>query len=49
MLIQYEIILFRPITLSDEVRRAFAENAARIGVTNPLIDASLLFHNFQMK
>ena len=31
--------IFRPITLSDEVRKAFAENAARIGVTNPLIDA----------
>ena len=31
--------IFRPITLSDEVRRAFAENAARIGVTNPLIEA----------
>ena len=31
--------IFRPITLSDEVRKAFAENATRIGVTNPLIDA----------
>ena len=38
MLIQYENI-FRPITLSDEVQQAFAENAARIGVTNPLITA----------
>jgi len=31
--------IFRPITLSDEVRRAFAENAARIGVANPLTEA----------
>ena len=31
---------FRPITLSDEVRSAFAQNAARIGVTNPLTDAA---------
>ena len=31
--------IFRPITLSDEVRSAFAQNAARIGVVNPLIDA----------
>ena len=31
--------IFRPITLSDEVRSAFAQNAARIGVTNPLIEA----------
>ena len=31
--------IFRPITLSDEVRRAFAENAARIGVVNPLTEA----------
>jgi hypothetical protein len=31
--------IFRPITLSDDVRKAFAENAIKIGVTNPLIDA----------
>ena len=30
---------FRPITLSDEVRRAFADNALKIGVTNPLTEA----------
>jgi hypothetical protein len=31
---------FRPITLSDEVRSAFAQNASRIGVINPLTDAA---------
>jgi hypothetical protein len=31
--------IFRPITLSDEVRKAFAQNALKIGVTNPLTEA----------
>ena len=31
--------IFRPIELSNEVQQAFAENALRIGVTNPLITA----------
>ena len=31
--------IFRPITLSDDVRLAFAQNAAKIGATNPLLEA----------
>ena len=31
--------IFRPITISQEIRAAFAENAAKIGATNPLEQA----------
>ena len=41
--------IFRPIELSNEVQRAFAENALRIGVTNPLITALPAISQLQAK
>ena len=39
--------VFRPYNISLEVQRAFAENAAKIGATNPFVDAVETIANLQ--
>jgi len=39
--------LFRPYSLSLEVQRAMAENASKIGVSNPFLDAAEAIANLQ--
>jgi len=39
--------MFRPMTISNEIRQAFADNAARIGEANPLDSAYDAILNLQ--
>ena len=41
--------IFRPINISPEIQQAFAENAAKIGQTNPLIGALTALGNIQQQ
>ena len=41
--------IFRPINISSEIQRAFAENAANIGQPNPLLGAITALGNIQQQ
>ena len=41
--------VFRPINISSEIQQAFAENAAKIGQSNPLIGALNALGNIQQQ